>query len=603
MLQDPSERQPIRLVYNTADKNFQTNRANDVKRSILRKIRQNCWSQSTISERHPWSTNTELINERSTVKEKSVVFDVDSSNASILRCSINSSMKPSAFRDGESYQKSSTTRKRSADKKTNLNILNGSLSIFLAGDDRSEMRFSVHDYRKRITSAALQKAVENTTTISNAIKSTDQLIHVLHSYCEKNAAGGNSGDANGSNKFSSAKKADGVPQLQSLATRILETHVLQFVSSDKVSCFNSALERLSEWRSSEGYWKRRKARAGSSQSRMELHSVPPTLLESLEFQIEVSAGKKTTPRNEIAVLELLTQTYAIQLLQTKKLLQAVIETLEITETAEFCDHQLVLACVEGLLMSSVSSNNAELVVGLDRIIKTIVYRDPTRCRATEKWCIYLAKKLANDYSIARLFVEEVRDICATVNDTPSWLTIFNTDRPTGAIASRDSTSTYGNETRGTTRRSATQNTVLLSLADADTDLGNDDGLKQWLHHARVSLSQNVREHLQGHVSSRSRVLRKACRVKRKASKAIDAARTHRGPISFLRDLVGKTKRHQPTPPPEIRSVWHQRPAPDTTYFCDNTTYSDVVIKPSRCAYLRQKKDRFMFVFFGEEKWG
>lgn len=460
---------------------------------------------------------------------------------------------------------------------------------------------------------------------------------------------------------------------------ILRSLILEYVPTTDAHplsrLFRESLKRAHHLQTNTGYSKHRRFSRIEKDSTLlkkleGLCHVPPTLLNSLNFGISMPQYGQNfeSYREQIEAVEKLLLVYVIFLLEMKKLFEVTVAIARTSGVQVMVDHHLFLECLEAFLYSSVICRNAELIVGLDKLIKQWTQDDDQMKRLTKVWASNLIdhwdcsgiRRAKNDvaqncdsrnynayspiiceYDLVKLFVNEVIDICdentvvppsVTVKPSGSgppsefrWLTIFEND----ADNRISSIETCEIETFVSTDKAdidpriwhAPTNVYDTKIAKRHHSDSRRHNLRTWFR----SLHSND-------LGSRHKFLDKCHRAKCKVTRLVERlsfrSGTHRQDANrfkgscytdeqedlserSLRTSHGTKKRPKRSATGQVQVMFHSAgkkqeqitSLQDGTRFedlFDRTTFSDLITECNRYERFKNKKKRFMFLFFGEE---
>ncbi|SCU83343.1 LADA_0C10858g1_1 [Lachancea dasiensis] len=452
---------------------------------------------------------------------------------------------------------------------------------------------------------------------------------------------------------------------RSQITLVMKTLILKYAPQASLSptChqFDTALMLLRKLQAVTHYWKKSR-RTQDVDARgdwilyqlQKLQCVPPPIIESLNVDIMMpafSTRQAKSSTGEIETLETFTTLYAILLMELKKLFQSMVAISETTGILPQMDCALLNGCLEGFLRNAFISGSTELLVDLDKLVLIWTQSSHALREGTGLWAhnfidrwnlecpdpksstvLGSTTNLSNcdrvrpEYDLVRLFIREIADICmlgtecrtellesATLrvrapNSGLGWLTIFQDDRPhtSRALTAREietlsaSQGCHGHS--GLQRLQGLYGGEFSLLEDETTMNATKVGppVHFWSrnrhhrhrhhhsHHFRDWIKRGFRAADVGH---RHRLVDKCHRANAKLKSL-----AHRvygcDHLTLARQTTPVVTRRSHPPHAAFRL--------EEAY--DHTTYSETLY-PLRRRYqnLRRKKDRFMFLFFGEER--
>lgn len=482
---------------------------------------------------------------------------------------------------------------------------------------------------------------------------------------------------------------------QNQIVQILNDLVTEYVSTDIESSllqmFLQSLVSLNGMMQLTNYRKQLGGNEPYLEPLSSLKYVPPSLLKSMSFKIIIPKPSVKEPdthfsTQDIKIQEMFTMIYVTLLLEMKKLFEQATYTSLAAELE--LPAQLILDCIEGFLTNTIETKNAEVVVGLDKLLKCWVGTDENLRRVVRDWANMMISRwdsldvekgdvddleIENKFDVGKLFISEILDICEAGNDFTTtvkvanspkdgsvgsnrglgWLTIFQNDagnRLTGketrefeATLGEGSTSDIPFLTIGGTQRTLatfeTKHTEVRHYHVRDWFRAFDSRLlptkdKFWerchrvkckflrvtnklsLHrrHRRMrrgmeKLKQLYSQDAETHQSSHSRegkycskldsiIIQRKNLERKKKKTEVDEQRNDDSKDNCVCDGGEEEGEEEEEEVVVEKEDCNQFAKLDEIY--EKTTFSDLREKLSRYEELKKRRDRFMFLFFGEE---
>ncbi|SCU77439.1 LAFA_0A01728g1_1 [Lachancea sp. 'fantastica'] len=448
---------------------------------------------------------------------------------------------------------------------------------------------------------------------------------------------------------------------------ILRSFILEYAPQAKLSAmcpqFEKSVSLLKSLGTETCYWKQ--TRTSNSHEvddepdwimdkMRKLRCVPPTIVESLNFDVAMPANATPYARSrkgEIELLEIFTSLYAIFLTEIKKLFQSVLSVSRTTGILRNLDISLLVESLEGFLRNSFISGTSQLLVDLDKLVLVWAQDNEFFKENTKAWA---SRFIANwntdkntgglgstatvsttnsceatspEFDLVRLFINEVLDICAlgtcrrsepletlTMREKAptsglGWLTIFQ-EGDDGEQAHEDHANAITCEINSSEDEVTDEFRQLQALYGGEFSMMEDETTMNVIPESEHFWSRHKTHH---HKPGQFRNwIKRGLRPQDVVQKHRIVEKCHRAKEK-LKGFAHKVSHKEQGP--TLLSAWHKTaanqhaPASTRPAYCfeeafDRTTYGATFHEqqiPRRYENLRRKKDRFMFLFFGEEK--
>ncbi|CEP63676.1 uncharacterized protein LALA0_S08e08064g [Lachancea lanzarotensis] len=582
---------------------------------------------------------------------------VISVNGSVIHYSLDSSA-------GNQQQQVFTPTVIGDNDRLTLRLLNVYLALFITDASFAQDLEHTDSANEWIRKKASPQIMINDITSSvgklvDVIGFVDQIIQTLSSFlCNDTFQEKCQAEAWGAEEIATFER-----QISSILKSFILEYAPQAKLSAMCPQFEKSVSLLKSLSTETCYWKqtRNSAARGVDEpdwiiaKMRKLRCVAPTIVDSLDFDVTMPANATPYARSrkgEIELLEIFTSLYAIFLMEIKKLFQSVISVSRATGILRNLNASLLVECLEGFMRNSFISGTSQLLVDLDKLVliwaqDNEYFKENTKAWASRFVAEWKVEKDADgpetvtvrtrnsseatspDFDIVRLFINEVLDICAlgtcrrsepletmTVREKAptsglGWLTIFQ-EGDNGEQTHDGQVNAFTCEINSSPEEEVDEYRQLQALYGGEFSMMEDETTMNvipesehfWSRHHRTNHHKPgqfrnwIKRGLRSQdVVQKHRIVEKCHRAKEKLKGfAHRVSHKEREPV-LLRTW------HKATPAPRDTKA-PTKPAYRFEEAFDRTTYGttfDEHQTPRRYENLRRKKDRFMFLFFGEEK--